>query len=230
MDLTEIAPRVHRLGVPTSGVFLLLDAGITIVDTGPRWSRGRILRAIQELGRDPSDVDRIVLTHAHFDHVGSLASFDGHGHLRRHAHRTEAAVIRGERPVTMMDPAVVTTLYHRLLSRFVQPRSESDAHLEDGDVLPVLGGMRVVSAPGHTDGHVALLIEELGVLLSADALQVRRGELTPPLIFGDRGEAAASLERLAGLDFEVLAPSHFAPMRDEARARLAALAASFRAS
>jgi glyoxylase-like metal-dependent hydrolase (beta-lactamase superfamily II) len=223
MKLTEVAPHVFQLAVPTSSVFLLLDERITIVDTGPRWQRGRIRRAISELGRDPSEVDRIVLTHAHFDHVGSLSAFANDGH-HRHAHRIAGEVIRGERPAQTVGWRPLAWFYHHAVAWLLQPRANIDSPLEDGDVLPVLGGLRVIYTPGHTDGHVSLLLEEQGVLLAGDALQVRRGEFAPPLIFADASDAARSLARLATFDFETLAPSHFSVERDEVRARIAELA------
>lgn len=225
MKLTQVAPHVFQLAVPTSSVFLLLDERITIVDTGPRWQRGRIRRAISELGRDPSEVERIVLTHAHFDHVGSLAAFKDDGH-RRHAHPVAAEVVRGDRQAQTVGWRPLAWLYHHAVAWLLQPRAEIDAALEDGDVLPVLGGLRVIHTPGHTDGHVSLLLEDQGVLLAGDVLQVRRGELVPPLIFGDRADAVRSLARLATFEFETLAPSHFAVERDQVRARVAELATS----
>lgn len=225
MKLTEVAPHVFQLAVPTSSVFLLLDERITIVDTGPRWQRGRIHRAISELGRDPSEVERIVLTHAHFDHVGSLAAFKDDGH-QRHAHPVAAEVIRGDRRAQTVGWRPLAWFYHHAVAWLLQPRAEIDSPLADGDVLPILGGLRVIHTPGHTDGHVSLLLEELGVLLAGDVLQVRRGELTPPLIFADAADAARSLARLATFEFETLAPSHFAVERDEVRARVAELATS----
>jgi glyoxylase-like metal-dependent hydrolase (beta-lactamase superfamily II) len=229
MKLTRVAPHIYRLGVPTSGVFLLLDQRITIVDTGPRWSRGSILRAIKELGRDPSEVDRIVLTHAHFDHAGSLAAFGADGVLERHAHPIAAEVVRGNRPAQTTYWRPATWLYHHAFAWLLQPRSDIDSDLEGGDVLPVLGGLRAIHTPGHTDGHLSLLLEEHGVLLSGDALQVRRGRLVPPLIFSDARDAGRSIARLATFEFETLAPSHFEVQRDEVRARVAGLAASMAA-
>lgn len=223
MKLTEVAPHVFRLSVPTSSVFLLLDERITIVDTGPRWQRGRIRRAIRELGRDPSEVDRIVLTHAHFDHVGSLAAFSGDGH-QRHAHRVAAEVVRGDRRAQTVGWRPLAWFYHHAVAWLLQPRAEIDSPLADGDVLPVLGGLRVIHTPGHTDGHISLLLEEQGTLLAGDVLQVRRGQLAPPLIFADADDAARSLAHLATFEFETLAPSHFAVVRDDVRVRVAELA------
>jgi glyoxylase-like metal-dependent hydrolase (beta-lactamase superfamily II) len=226
MDLTEVVPHVYRLRLRMSGLFLLLDERVTIIDTGPRWSRGRIVAALRDLGRDPSEVERVVITHGHFDHYGSLQAIGKREAPERMAHPRDAEVVRGERR-SQIRPALFSAVYHLLLGHLLEPSSAIDTHIEDGDVIPVLGGLRVVHTPGHTDGHVSLLLEEYGLLLSADALQVnRRGELTPPLIFGERADAVRSLAKLAALDFEVLAPSHFAVQRDGARERVQELAMS----
>ena len=95
----------------------------------------------------------------------------------------------------------------------------------------VLLGVQLVSLgflaelfTAHTAGHVAYYLPELGALLSGDAVQLnRRGELIPPTVYEDRAEAIRSLRRMAELDFDVLAPSHFPPQRDQARRQLQTL-------
>jgi glyoxylase-like metal-dependent hydrolase (beta-lactamase superfamily II) len=105
-------------------------------------------------------------------------------------------------------------------------RCPVDTLLQDGDELPVLGGLRIVHTPGHTAGHIALHLPQLGVLIAGDALQRPRAGLTPParLVTADWEESLRSLRRLAALDFDVLAFSHFPPLRRHAAAELRRLA------
>src|SRR3954447_157227 len=65
------APDIHRVEDASVNWYLVeADSGLTIVDAGvpPSWSS--LHRALREIGRDASEVRALILTHAHFDHVG----------------------------------------------------------------------------------------------------------------------------------------------------------------
>ena len=67
----EVAPGVHRVGDAYTNWYLIEDEGrLTIVDAGVPTSWGSFKKALNALGRSPADVAALVLTHAHFDHVG----------------------------------------------------------------------------------------------------------------------------------------------------------------
>jgi glyoxylase-like metal-dependent hydrolase (beta-lactamase superfamily II) len=217
-----VAPQVLQLPVPGSSVFLLLDRRVTIVDAGPVGSAGRVLRALRLLGRVADEVEQIVITHYHPDHVGGLAGLQRHLPARTGVHAVEAPVVRGEEPPPLPIPHPLLRHPARLLGRRLLPPARVDTLLRDGDELPVLGGLRVVHLPGHTPGHIALYLPERGLLIAGDALQVRQGQLAPParLASEDWEEAVRSLRRLTGLDFAVLALSHFPPWQGDARAEL----------
>lgn len=221
-----VVPQVLQLPVPGSSVFLLLDRRVTLVDAGPVGSAGRVLRALRLLGRAADEVEQIVITHYHPDHVGGLAGLQRHLPARTGVHAVEAPVVRGEQPPPLPVPHPLLHRPARLLGRRLLPPARVDTLLRDGDELPVLGGMRVVHLPGHTPGHIALYLPERGLLIAGDALQVRRGQLIPParLASEDWEEAVRSLRRLTGLDFAVLALSHFPPWQGDARAELERLA------
>jgi glyoxylase-like metal-dependent hydrolase (beta-lactamase superfamily II) len=50
-----------------------------------------------------------------------------------------------------------------------------DEHLEDGDLLDLVGGIRVIFTPGHTPGHLSLYLERPRVLVAGDALTAEGG-------------------------------------------------------
>src|SRR5690349_8998227 len=75
MALEQLAPNLYGLALGPINTFLVVDAdGLTLIDTGAPGSEGAILGAIAELGKQPSDLRRIVLTHCHPDHAGSAAA------------------------------------------------------------------------------------------------------------------------------------------------------------
>jgi glyoxylase-like metal-dependent hydrolase (beta-lactamase superfamily II) len=99
---------------------------------------------------------------------------------------------------------------------------------DDGDVLDVPGRLRVVATPGHTQGHVALHVEQAGVLFTGDAmcslhpLTGRRGpQLMPSALNNSTDQALASLERIAALDASTLLFGHGEPWADGAAVAVA---------
>ena len=91
--------------------------------------------------------------------------------------------------------------------------------LHDGDVLPILGGARVLHVPGHTRGSIALHLPTRRAVIVGDALQIIRGRLAPPSRFfsEDLALAQRSIQRLASLDVDVLIFSHYRPRRGPVR-------------
>src|SRR5207302_11302371 len=74
MALQEVVKGLYRITpVPGVNAYLFDSDGLTVIDTAIAGSAPKILRAVAEIGRQPSDVARIVVTHCHPDHYGSLA-------------------------------------------------------------------------------------------------------------------------------------------------------------
>lgn len=203
--------------------------GLTLVDTGTRRSGPRLVRSIRLLGLDPTAIEQVVLTHWHADHMGSAARFASSSAAPRVAvGRLDAPPVRGEvrRPHAVAAPGDVTRL-GRLLAPLASPGpAVADVTALDGDmVLDCADGARVIDAPGHTAGSIALLLERAGVLLAGDAVmtigRVTRG-LGP--FRSARTQEVATLQRLAALEFDVLAAGHGPPVVTDAKAKLTRLA------
>ena len=89
---------------------------------------------------------------------------------------------------------------------------------QHGTVLPAAGGLRVVHTPGHTPGHVSLLHEPSGVLITGDALfNVRGIRYSPGWMCTDPALNRRSADGLGDLDFEVAAFTHGPEIRQGAR-------------
>ncbi|MSX64839.1 MAG: MBL fold metallo-hydrolase, partial [Actinobacteria bacterium] len=97
--IVTLAPSVYRIGTMGSFintfVFLEPDGSVTLVDCGLKKAPGAIVRGLHAIGKNPGDVQRIVLTHAHDDHIGGAAEMIGAAGLSGAAmHEADAEFIR----------------------------------------------------------------------------------------------------------------------------------------
>ncbi|GAA1542697.1 MBL fold metallo-hydrolase [Actinomadura kijaniata] len=232
MDVITLAPRLYHLRFPVGHAYLWESPdGLTLVDTGLPGSAPLVGDAIRALGRDPSELRRIVLTHFHEDHVGSAAALAGPG-VEVLAHRADAPFIQGERP----GPPPVLADWERPIWDGVQARIKDVPEpdpvrvtrpLDGGDEIDLGGGTTAVAvaAPGHTPGSVALHLPDERVLFTGDT--VARGP-DGRVILGvfncDPEQAAATFRDLASLDAEIACFGHGDPARENAAAELRAAA------
>src|SRR2546429_7738197 len=73
--MLKVAEGVYRVPARHANAYLVeADNGLVLVDTGMPGSENRILKAVADLGREPSDVKLILLTHRHWDNIGSAAA------------------------------------------------------------------------------------------------------------------------------------------------------------
>ncbi len=184
------------------------DGSLTLVDAGTRRAPKAVLAALASLGRAPADVTHLLLSHAHNDHAGGARALQEATGGRVLTHEREAVYLREGRMPTP-DPS---TRGGRLLARSSGGGFAAltpDGTFEDGDVLPVAGGVQVVHTPGHTPGHCSFLHPASGVLLTGDALfNVRGLRWSIKTACTDIALSRTSAVRLGELDFDVAGFSH----------------------
>ncbi|WP_320672477.1 MBL fold metallo-hydrolase [Patulibacter defluvii] len=183
------------------------EDGLTLVDTMLGGSAKAILAAAAELGQP---IARIVLTHAHDDHVASLDALaaalpDAEVLISAR----DARLLAGDRSLDPDEPAA------KLRGAIKGQRTAPTRLLADGDRV---GSLRVIAAPGHTPGHVALLDERDETLLCGDAFTTVGGVATTATIpwrfplagvaTWHRPTALSSCRTLQALEPARLAPGH----------------------
>lgn len=190
------------------------DGSVTVIDAGLRLApmRKRLTVGLAAIGAAPADVRRVVVTHAHPDHVGGLAALVAQTGCEVLAHERESVYLRdGRSPRTRRGNA----------RGF--PKVTVTAEFRHGDLLP--GGLRAVHTPGHSPGHTALLHEETGVLFTGDAvINIRGVRYAPGFLCTDAERNRQSADLLGELDFEVAAFAHGPELRRDAKAAVRALA------
>jgi len=192
------------------------DGQTTLVDAGLKRASKAILAGLEHIGVAPSDVTRIIATHAHPDHVGGLAALRGRTGAAVAVHEREADYVReGKGPV--LDRS---TLGGRLIRRNRgSAPTPVDEQLVDGQRLDVAGGLRVLHTPGHSPGHISLLHEPSRVLITGDAIWNMRGRMTwsVPMLCTDAALSRRTAEVLGDVEYEVAAFTHGPEIRDGAR-------------
>jgi glyoxylase-like metal-dependent hydrolase (beta-lactamase superfamily II) len=216
----EILPGVHSVNLLGARGYLIAERELTLIDAGLPGSRRRLERYLARIGRSMQELRRIVVTHAHPDHIGAVRELTADTHAEVLLHPADLAALR----VTLRE-AWSERDGAKLLAYFTRTPHASEP-AADGDVLPVLGGLRVIHTPGHTPGSVCLYAPREKLLFTGDMLQVIRRRVTfaSTIFSADIRQARASVAQLAELDVQTIAFAHYPPWRDEANGVLAALA------
>jgi glyoxylase-like metal-dependent hydrolase (beta-lactamase superfamily II) len=198
--------------------FLIADdnGSLTLVDAGLKRAEKKVVAALAALGKAPQDVQRIVMTHAHGDHAGGLAGATSATGADVLAHERDAIYLQSGKP-----PQLDTShLSGRLLTRFRGSFGKVDVGqtFQDGELLPIGGGLRVVHTPGHSPGHVSLLHEPTRVLITGDAIfNVRGLRYSPATFCTDIRLSRETADRLADLEYDVAAFTHGSEVSSGAR-------------
>jgi metallo-beta-lactamase class B len=153
----RIAGPVHFVGTAELAAFLVTTpAGHVLIDGGLPESAPLIEQSIRTLGFDPRQIRVLLITQAHYDHVGSLAHFQRLGGAR-------VEVMDGD--VSLIESGGRTDYLFGQNERYYFAPVKVDRSLRDGDTV-VLGGVTLTArkTPGHTPGSTTWLtqVEEGG--------------------------------------------------------------------
>ncbi|MDQ2625158.1 MAG: MBL fold metallo-hydrolase, partial [Actinomycetota bacterium] len=178
---TDVAPGVHLVSHADVNCYLVEDEdGLTLVDAGlPSFWR-RIGEAIEEIGRRPSELRALVLTHAHFDHVGVAERLRSSRGVPVWIHEADAALAahpyryahenpRAAYPIR--HPRAVPILVRMAAAGALTVRGVAEVRTTAGrSTLDVPGRPEMLPTPGHTWGHCVLQLPGRDAVLSGDAL------------------------------------------------------------
>lgn len=186
--------------------------GVTLIDTGSKKilvdvaQNGRrvlLTERLAQRGLKPTDIDMVVMTHAHWDHILNADMFE---HAEFVVSKDERGYVRHPHENDWATPLYTKAIVERLKVREVQ---EGDA---------VAPGLTIIETPGHTVGSISLLVDTADgrLCVSGDALPHARSTFTkmPAIIFDTEERARRSIDKIIDAS-EVIYPGHDRPFRRE---------------
>src|SRR5688572_1856347 len=243
----SVAPDVWGLKDIMVNMYMIYSAAEQkwfLIDTGLKWSAPKIRKMADDLFWPDTRPAAIILTHGHFDHVGSVAALADEWRVPVYSHIMEVPYLTDLSSYPPPDPNAGGGLFSAISWMFPTRAINIAEHIrplpEDGSI-PGLPEWQYIFTPGHSPGHISLYRESDGVLLAGDAFVTTRQESLfsvlkqkqkisgPPRYFTcDWQKAGDSVSKLADLEPGVVATGHGKPMYGEAmRESLQQLADNF---
>ena len=229
MKVTEVAPGVHACAGTDVNWYLLVDGSdVTLVDSGYPGDLGRVEESIRQIGRCPEDVQAVLLTHAHVDHMGAANHLHDTYGTPVYTDAVEAAHARREHLEQAGTSEVVRNLWRPgvlpWVSRITRVGATKDVSIPSAAAFPVDGALDLPGAPvpiptrGHTSGHTVYYLAGAGAVLTGDELvtghALLRGEGAQRLpAFFNHGDQTEALATMAGIDADLILPGHGKPLR-----------------
>ncbi|HEX9026482.1 MAG TPA: MBL fold metallo-hydrolase [Clostridium sp.] len=208
-----------------------------LIDAGFPGQINQIREAIENEGISFNKLNRIILTHQDIDHIGCVSDIlrELPHKVKVFAHETEKAYINGEKkPVKLASledsleqlPDNMKIIYEKLKVGFEMSRVNVDETLNDGQELPICGGITVIYTPGHTPGHICLYLKKCKILIAGDILCVKEGKLVKAdqNINLDNELNMKSMKKLMDYDIETVICYHGGIYKGDVNKRIAELA------
>jgi len=192
--------RIHQIGGIgfDSNIYLIVDEAIALIDAGTGLNFETVKRNLNKFNLKPSDIQLIINTHCHYDHVGGDHDFVEASGCEVAIHELEAELLRkGDQVITLAGG-----LGKRLEFLEVARELHEGNRIKLGELT-----LEVLHTPGHTQGSICLYAREQKVLFSGDTLfcgGVGRVDLPT----SDSEALAHSLRKLTKLEVKRLYPGH----------------------
>jgi len=218
----EIHPRVTQIDVFNgwASAYLIRGEKIAIIDTGPAQPvEAYITPALDELGITPADIDFILDTCIHGDHVGGNTALQSASNAQIFIYADDADHL--ENPELYIDSHLIPNVEELLGKEQVEAQRarylKSAPHdvtvsrrLNDGDIIELGEGvnLKVLHFPGHTLGQVGYYWEGEGILFAGSSVVGIHGVMGALPVIDDLDAYEKSLERMLELPLKVVAKFH----------------------
>ncbi len=210
---------IHTIPLGIANTFIIKDQGTVLVDCGPPRKSKAFIKHLQATGLKPEDIQLIIITHGHWDHIGSTADIK---------ELTGAKIAMHHREKDRLEKLTQTPLkgvgiWGKILSKpmevamkFIHMQSaEVDIVLGDGvfslDQYGIAG--RIFYTPGHTTGSVSILLDSGEAIVGDMAMNSLPMRFSPglPVFAENLPQLIESWRKLLEEDVKSIYPSHGGP-------------------
>ncbi len=210
---------IHSLNLGASNCYLIQGEGVIIIDCGPPKQAKRFIKALKKLSLKPEDIQLIIITHGHWDHIGSARDIKELTGAKIAMHRQEKDWL--ENSLKPLPPGVTT--WGRILGGLMSlimplvhiPAANVDVVLEDEGLSLAEYGIpgRVIYTPGHSKGSVSVLLETGAVFVGDTAMNNLPVRLSPglPIFAEDLPLVKESWKLLLDRGAKMVYPGHGKP-------------------
>ena len=214
-----MSAEIQKLSLGICNCYLVKEDGLILVDAGPPNQVSKLRMELQTLSINPEDISLLVLTHGHFDHIGSVSAVKTLTNCKVAInHREKEWVEQALRP---MPPGIglwgaVLAVLMRIMTPFVKfPPSSVDIVLEDREfpLHPFGINGKVLHTPGHTSGSMSLLLDTGEAFVGDLAMGGFPMRIGPgmPTVGDDRNTIKASWKLLLDSGAKWIYPAHGNP-------------------
>jgi glyoxylase-like metal-dependent hydrolase (beta-lactamase superfamily II) len=203
--MVEIRAGIHRIDLSEAGDYsrecwlVNCTESTVLIDTGMRESAvDKIYEELRCINKTWAEIDAILITHKHGDHIGNLGKIQEVAEARVLAHQGDVPDIEGSTGVELEG-------------------------LEDGEIMDYCGGIEVIHVPGHSEGNTCYYLPSMKVMIAGDTVfRDEEGNLSPPpeRYNLDTPQAAQGIKKLLDYDFDILLLTHGDSVEEKAREAL----------
>ncbi len=203
--------------------YIIRDKGTIMIDGGAPKKLKEFTKAIEEISIKPEDIKLVILTHGHWDHIGSAKEIKEITGAKIAMHQLEKDCL--EKSLMLVPPAVNRWghIFAWIMSRFMPlvhiPSTDVEIILEDEEFSLADFGIpgKVIHTPGHSSGSVSVLLETGDVFVGDLAMNGFPLRLGPglPIFADDLQKVKESWKMLLDRGAKMIYPAHGNPFSAE---------------
>lgn len=187
--------------------------GFLLIDTGLRNNYTNLVNFLSRQRISAQQLKMVIITHADGDHFGCLDLLvnNSTAKLTTAASEIEAEAIgKGESSRPLKAKGFQKFILDLIIPLFASKPVKITKFLTPGEILPFLGGLKVLDTAGHTPGHISLWSESEKILFSGDSIRIQNGVPSPSngANTWDEDKAVRSFELQMALDPDVIYGGH----------------------